>query len=92
MKKLIISFGILAIFSSSFAITKEEALKKATDYIGSKDYVINICENNKYYIAEVNLKGYENVSTLRKVYINKETGDILPEMAQAHDFCYMLNK
>jgi hypothetical protein len=51
-----------------------------------------VCENDKYFIGEINLKGYENLSTVRKVYVNKQTGDIIPEMAQASDFCYMLNK
>ncbi|WP_028949836.1 hypothetical protein [Sulfurihydrogenibium subterraneum] len=90
MRKVLALTITLLITASSFAITKQEAEKKIQAYIGNtKDYVINVCENDKYFIGEVNLKGYENLSTIRKVYVNKQTGDLIPEMAQASDFCYM---
>jgi predicted nucleic acid-binding Zn finger protein len=90
MRKVLTLTALVAIVSSSFAITKQEAQKKIESYIGNKkEYVVNVCENDKYFIGEVNLKGYENLSTVRKVYVNKQTGDIIPEMAIASDFCYM---
>jgi predicted nucleic acid-binding Zn finger protein len=90
MRKVLALTTTLLITVSSFAITKQEAEKKIQSYIGNtKDYVVNVCEKDKYFIGEVNLKGYENLSTVRKVYVNKQTGDIIPEMAQASDFCYM---
>ncbi|ACD66041.1 MAG TPA: hypothetical protein DEA57_02190 [Sulfurihydrogenibium sp.] len=93
MKKVLFALAITSVVSASFAITKQEAEKKIANYVGlGKDYTINVCENDKYFIGEINLKGYENLSTVRKVYVNKQTGDIIPEMAQASDFCYMLNK
>ncbi len=93
MKKIAFLTAVIFSFNFSFAITKQEAEKKIANYVNlGKDYVINVCENDKYFIGEINLKGYENYSTVRKVYLNKQTGDIIPEMAQASDFCYMLNK
>ncbi len=93
MKKVLLALAITSVVSASFAITKQEAEKKIANYTGlDKDYTINICENDKYFIGEIHLKGYENLSTVRKVYVNKQTGDIIPEMAQASDFCYMVNK
>lgn len=90
MRKVLALFVASTVFTSAYAITKQEAEKKIKDYVGnSKDYVINVCESKNYFIGEVNLKGYENLSTVRKIYVNKETGDIIPEMAQASDFCYM---
>ncbi|WP_297890082.1 hypothetical protein [Sulfurihydrogenibium sp.] len=90
MRKIFVAVAVAFLTTSSFAITKQEAQKKIENYIGNtKDYVVNVCENDKYFIGEVNLKGYENLSTVRKVYVNKQTGDIIPEMAQASDFCYM---
>lgn len=89
MRNLLVTAMIL-VSSTSFAITKQEAQKKIESFVGNtKDYVVNVCENEKYFIGEVNLKDYQNLSTVRKVYINKQTGDIIPEMAQASDFCYM---
>ncbi len=93
MKKIAFLIAVAISFNFSFAITKQQAEKKIASYVNlGKDYVINVCENDKYFIGEVNLKGYENYSTVRKVYVNKQTGDIIPEMAQASDFCYMFNK
>ncbi|MDM7274066.1 hypothetical protein [Sulfurihydrogenibium azorense] len=90
MRKVLALTTTLLITVSSFAITKQEAEKKIQSYIGNtKDYVVNVCEKDKYFIGEVNLKGYENLSTVRKVYVNKQTGDIIPEMSRASDFCYM---
>jgi predicted nucleic acid-binding Zn finger protein len=93
VKKVLFALAIISVVSTSFAITKQEAEKKIVNYVGlGKDYTINVCENDKYFIGEINLKGYENLSTVRKVFVNKQTGDIIPEMARASDFCYMLNK
>ncbi|MCX7761132.1 MAG: hypothetical protein N2Z81_08090 [Hydrogenothermaceae bacterium] len=91
MKKLFLTLAVATITTSSFAITKADAEKKMAQYFGdTKNYTISVCESQKYYIGEVYLKGYEGVSTVRKLYVNKETGDIIPEMAQASDFCYMI--
>ena len=93
MKKLLTCLAIIAAFGTSFAITKQEAEKMIKNYVGlDKEYTITVCEDDKYFIGEVKLKGYENYSTVRKVYVNKQSGTIIPEMAQASDFCYMLNK
>ncbi len=52
MKKLVVAFltaGLMA--SSSFAITKDEAVKKIKDYISGMDAIsdkITVCENKKY--------------------------------------------
>lgn len=91
MKKLMFAIAISGLTVSSFAITKADAEKKMQQYFGdTKSYTIKVCENKNYYIGEVYLKDYENISTVRKLYVNKETGDILPEMAIASDYCYML--
>ncbi|NPA53286.1 MAG: hypothetical protein GXO21_01310 [Aquificae bacterium] len=86
-----ISFSLFV--GSSFAITKDEAAKKIKEYISGMKAVseeITICENEKYYIGEVFLKGYENFDVVRKIYINKKTGDLLPSFAEAFDYCYMM--
>ncbi|MEZ0324217.1 MAG: hypothetical protein ABWJ98_07930 [Hydrogenothermaceae bacterium] len=91
MKRLVFTLALLFITTSSFAITKADAEKKMAQYFGdTKNYTISVCENQKYYIGEVYLKGYEGISNVRKLYVNKETGDIIPEMAQASDYCYMI--
>lgn len=91
MKKLFLAFAISGLTISSFAITKTEAEKKMADYFGDmKNYSLNVCEDDRYFIGEVYLKGYEGVSAVRKIYVNKNTGDIIPEMAQHSDFCYMI--
>lgn len=91
MKNFMIGLVISGICFSSFAITKAEAEKKVQQYFGdTKNYTIQVCEDKNYYIAEVYLSGYENMSAVRKIYVNKTTGDIIPEMAQHSDFCYML--
>lgn len=93
MKKFILTLTISGIAFSSFAVTKAEAEKKIQQYFGdTKNYTIQVCEDKNYYIGEIYLKGYEGISTIRKVYINKNSGEILPEMARASDFCYMLQQ
>ncbi len=88
-------FLSLVIAGSSFALSKADATKKIKEYIGNSEYVstIEVCDNGKYYIGEVHLEGYENLpNTVRIVFVNKTTGDILPDMGVAHSFCYMLKK
>ncbi|MEJ5173117.1 MAG: hypothetical protein WHT47_05330 [Hydrogenothermaceae bacterium] len=91
MKKFLFIVAMATMTTSSFAITKADAEKKMAQYFGdTKNYTISVCESQKYYIGEVYLKGYEGMSAVRKLYVNKETGDLVPEMAQASDFCYMI--
>lgn len=93
MKKILLGLVISGISFSSFAITKAEAEKKMQQYFGdTKNYTINVCEDKNYYIGEVYLKGYENISAVRKIYVNKVTGDIIPEMSKHADFCYMIKQ
>jgi predicted nucleic acid-binding Zn finger protein len=96
MNKTILSaFLSLAIAGSSFALSKSDATQKIKEYIGNSKYVstIEVCENDKYYIGEVHLEGYENLpNTIRVVFVNKITGDIFPDMGVTHSFCYMLKK
>ncbi len=88
--------GILTaafVVSSSFAITKEEAVKKMEKYISGMKAVSNkitVCENKKYYIGEVYIKGYEGFDVVRRIYINKKTGDLLPSFAEHNTYCYMM--
>lgn len=91
MKKIFLALSISGLIVSCFAITKADAEKKIVEYFGdNKSYTVNVCEDKKYFIGEVYLKGYEGISAVRKIYLNKETGDIIPEMAQYSDFCYMI--
>ncbi len=88
--------GASLVFSAgSFAITKAQAEKEIKDYIGGSEYVskIIVCETDKYYIGEAILEGYENLAdTVRKVYVSKKDGSILPTMSEHSDYCYMLKK
>lgn len=96
MKKAVFGmFLSLVMVGSSFALSKADATQKIKEYIGNSKYVstIEVCENGKYYIGEVHLEGYENLpNTIRIVFVDKITGDILPDMGVAHSFCYMLQK
>jgi hypothetical protein len=93
MKKLlgvVLAFGTFTF--SSFAVTKDEAVKKIKEYISGMKAVsqeITVCENDKYYIGEIYTKGYEGFDVLRKIYVNKKTGDLLPSFAEYSDYCYM---
>lgn len=90
MRKFVVALSILGLFTSSFAITKAEAEKKIQHYFGNtKDYTISVCEGKKYFVGEVYLKGYEGISNIRKIYVNKSNGDIIPQMSETFDFCYM---
>lgn len=91
MRKYLFIFLISAMSVSSFALTKQEAEKKMTSYFAdTKNYTLSVCENERYFIGEFYIKGYEGISLVRKVYVNKNNGDIIPEMAQSSDYCYML--
>ena len=96
MKKAVFGmFLSLVMVGSSFALSKADATQKIKEYVGNSKYVstIEVCENGKYYIGEVYLEGYENLpNTIRIVFVDKITGDILPDMGVAHSFCYMLQK
>ncbi len=97
MKKIlgVVTLGVLVSISSSFAISKADAEKKIEDYLKGSKYVskIHVCENDKYFIGEAYLEGYEKLpNTVRIVFVNKKTGDMLPEMGAAHSYCYMLEK
>ncbi len=96
MKKVLTAVGLsLAVAANSFAITKADAVKKINEYFGGSHYVskIIVCENDKYYIGEGLLEGYEKIgNVVRKVYVNKKDGTILPTMAIRGDYCYMLKK
>lgn len=76
-------------------ITLNQAKKEIENYIKGSAYVspeINVCEGNRYYIGEVYTEGYENFDLIRKVYVDKITGDIYPTMAETFDYCYMVKK
>ncbi len=93
MKKILTAFLTAGVLStSSFAITKDEAVKKIKDYVAGMQAVsenITVCENDKYFIGEIYTKGYEGFDVLRKIYVNKKTGDLLPSFAENFDYCYM---
>jgi len=93
MKKTLATLGIsLVVALNSFAITKSEATKLIKDYIGGSNHVskIVVCEYGDYYVGEAYLEGYEDLgNVVRKVYVNKKDGTILPTMAMHKDFCYM---
>jgi len=80
------------------AITKAEATQKIANYLMGSNHVskIIVCENDKYYIGEAILEGYENLGMtgdeVRKVYVKKSDGTILPTMSEHSDYCYMLKK
>ncbi len=96
MKKVLAVAGLsLSLAVSSMAITKSQAEKKIQDYIGGSNHVskIVVCETKKYFVGEALLEGYENLpNTVRKVYVNKKDGTILPTMSEHSDYCYMLKK
>ena len=76
-------------------ITYEQAKKKIEEYVkGTKEASdkINICEGNRYYIGEVYIKGYEGIDVIRKIYVDKVTGDLLPSFADTYDYCYMVKR
>ncbi|WP_457635864.1 hypothetical protein [Persephonella sp.] len=76
-------------------ISLEQAKKEIENYIKGSDYVsskINVCEGNRYYIGEVYTEGYEDFDVIRKIYVDKITGDLYPTMAETFDYCYMVKK
>ncbi|MBK3332324.1 hypothetical protein GWK41_04490 [Persephonella atlantica] len=75
-------------------ITAEQAKKKIEEYIKGTGEVssFDVCEGNRYYIGQVYLKGYEGINVIRKIYVDKITGDIYPTMAETFDYCYMVKK
>ncbi|WP_293444932.1 hypothetical protein [Persephonella sp.] len=76
-------------------ITLEQAKKEIEDYIKGTEYVsskLKVCEGNRYYIGEVYTEGYEDIDVIRKIYVNKITGDLYPTMAETFDYCYMVKK
>ena len=77
------------------AITHEQAKKEIEDYIKGSSYTsskIKVCEGNRYYIGEIYTEGYEDFDVVRKVYVDKITGDLYPTMAETFDYCYMVKK
>jgi len=98
MKRLIVASGIIfamgftEVISQESAISLEEAKKEIENYIkGAKEAsVVEVCEGDKYYVGEVYLKGYEGFDVVRKIYVNKKTGDLYPTMAETFDYCYMV--
>ncbi|RMD47016.1 MAG: hypothetical protein D6834_01590 [Aquificota bacterium] len=96
MKKVLTVAGLsLALSFNSFATTKAEAAKKISEYLKGSNHVskIVVCENDKYYIGEAILEGYENLGNfVRKVYVSKKDGTILPTMSMHNDNCYMTKK
>ncbi|NPA51607.1 MAG: hypothetical protein GXO22_01800 [Aquificae bacterium] len=92
MRKVVVFVLALVITSSSFAISKAEAEKLIKDYVAGSNYVskIHVCENEKYFIGELYLEGYEDIGvTVRNVFVSKKTGDIYPEYAVTKAHCYM---
>jgi len=75
-------------------ITREDAKKRIESYIKNTKYIssIKICEGNKYYIAEIYIKGYENFDVARKIYVDKISGDLYPTPSETFDYCYMVKK
>ncbi len=92
MKKLLAFMLAVSISTSSFAISKSEAEKLIKEYASGSNYVskIHVCENDKYYIGELYLEGYEDIGvTVRNIFVDKKTGDIYPEFAVTKAHCYM---
>ncbi len=75
-------------------ITDEQAKEKIEEYIKNTKEVssFDVCEGKKYYIGQIYLKDYEGINVIRKIYIDKITGDIYPTMAETFDYCYMVKK
>ncbi|WP_457641945.1 hypothetical protein [Persephonella sp.] len=95
MKKIILSIVAISLISgSSFAITKEEAKKLIENYVKGSSYTseISVCENDKYFVGQVYLRGYEGVNVIRKIYVSKKTGGLYPTMAETYDYCYMMEE
>lgn len=96
MKKILTVAGLsLTLAVNSFAITKSEAVKKINEYLKGSNHVskVVICENEKFYIGEAVLEGYEDLGNfVRKVYVSKKDGSIIPTAAMHNDNCYMLKK
>lgn len=97
MKKVLIALGVSVLLSSfSFAdITKAQAEEKIKDYLVGSNHVskVIICESEKYYVREAILESHEKIgNVVRKVYVNKKDGSILPIMVEHSDYCYMLKK
>lgn len=97
MKKVLTALGVSVLLSSfSFAdITKAQAEKKIKDYLAGSNHVskVIVCETKKYYVGEAILEGYEKIgNVVRKVYVSKKDGSILPTMSEHSDYCYMLKK
>ncbi len=85
----VLSFSLI---STSFAISKAEAEKLIKEYLSGSNHVsqIKVCENDKYYIGEAYLEGYESIGiTVRNVFVDKKTGDVFPEFAVTKAHCYM---
>ncbi len=93
MKKILTTVILsLSVFSFSFAISKDDAEKLIKEYLTGSNHVsiIKVCENDKYYIGEAYLEGYEDIGvTIRNVFVDKRTGDIFPEFAVTKAHCYM---
>ena len=93
MKKILSVAGLsLTLAANSFAITKAEAAKKIENYLKGSNHVskIVVCENDKYYIGQAVLEGYEGITNVvRKVYVNKKDGSIIATMSMHSDYCYM---
>ena len=56
MKKALALFLSAGLIFSSFAITKDEAVKKIKSYasnLSGASNKITVCENDKYYIGEI---------------------------------------
>ncbi|MDQ7056209.1 MAG: hypothetical protein Q9M89_07040 [Persephonella sp.] len=75
-------------------VTVEQAKKKIEEYLKGTGEVssFDVCEGNRYYIGQVYLKGYEGINIIRKIYVDKVTGDIYPTMAETFDYCYMVKR
>ncbi|NPA13434.1 MAG: hypothetical protein GXO45_05565 [Aquificae bacterium] len=76
------------------SIPIEEAKAKIENFAKGMKNVskVEVCEGNKYYIGQLLLEGYEDINVIRKVYVNKTTGDLYPTMAETFDYCYMVKK
>ena len=96
MKRFLAVAGLsLSLSLNSFAITKSEAVEKINKYLEGSNHVskVVVCENEKFYIGEAILEGYEELGNfVRKVYVSKKDGSIIPTASMHNDSCYMLKK
>jgi hypothetical protein len=95
MKNCVIAlFFFVGFIYTSFALSIDDAENLMKDYIGGSSYVskINVCENEKYFVGEVYLEGYEKETVIRKIFIDKKTGGIYPTMSEAFNYCYMMER